>query len=74
MYNDEYFMLLALQQAENAFDEGEIPVGALIVCQDQIIAKGYKPIILWECDLINNQIQAKKKLSHLIDKIKTSLH
>lgn len=41
MYNDEYFMLLALQQAENAFDEGEIPVGALIVCQDQIIAKGY---------------------------------
>ena len=34
-------MALALQQAENAFDEGEIPVGALIVCQDQIIAKGY---------------------------------
>lgn len=34
-------MTLALQQAENAFDEGEIPVGALIVCQDQIIAKGY---------------------------------
>ena len=34
-------MLLALQQAENAFDEGEIPVGALIVCRDQIIAKGY---------------------------------
>lgn len=34
-------MSLALQQAENAFDEGEIPVGALIVCQEQIIAKGY---------------------------------
>ena len=34
-------MSLALQQAENAFDEGEIPVGALIVCKDQIIAKGY---------------------------------
>ena len=34
-------MHFALQQAENAFDEGEIPVGALIVCQDQIIAKGY---------------------------------
>ena len=38
----------------------------------QIIAKGYKPIILWECDLINNQIQAKKKLIHLIEKLKTS--
>jgi len=34
-------MSLALQQAEIAFDEGEVPVGALIVCQDQIIAKGY---------------------------------
>ena len=41
MFSDEYFMLLALQQAESAFDEGEIPVGALIVCRDQIIAKGY---------------------------------
>ncbi len=41
MFSDEYFMSLALQQAENAFDEGEIPVGALIVCKDQIIAKGY---------------------------------
>ncbi|MEY4538863.1 MAG: MafB19-like deaminase, partial [Bacteroidota bacterium] len=38
MFSDEYFMSFALQQAENAFDEGEIPVGALIVCQDQIIA------------------------------------
>jgi len=41
MFSDEYFMSLALQQAEIAFDEGEVPVGALIVCQDQIIAKGY---------------------------------
>ena len=41
MFSDKYFMSLALQQAENAFDEGEIPVGAIIVCQDQIIAKGY---------------------------------
>ena len=41
MFSDEYFMSLALQQAENAFDEGEIPVGAIIACQDQIIAKGY---------------------------------
>ena len=34
-------MHFALQQAELAFDEGEIPVGALVVCQNQIIAKGY---------------------------------
>ena len=41
MFPDEYFMHFALQQAEMAFDEGEVPVGALIVCEDQIIAKGY---------------------------------
>jgi tRNA(adenine34) deaminase len=41
MFSDEYFMLLALQQAENAFDEGEVPVGAIVICQNQIIAKGY---------------------------------
>ncbi|MEA5457829.1 nucleoside deaminase [Arcicella sp. LKC2W] len=41
MFSDEYFMQLALQQAENAFDEEEIPVGAIVVCQNQIIAKGY---------------------------------
>jgi tRNA(adenine34) deaminase len=41
MFSDEYFMQFALQQAEMAFDEGEIPVGALVVCQNQIVAKGY---------------------------------
>ncbi|GAB3247423.1 nucleoside deaminase [Larkinella harenae] len=41
MLNDDYFMGIALDQAENAFEEGEIPVGAVIVCRNRIIAKGY---------------------------------
>ncbi|RRB12947.1 nucleoside deaminase [Larkinella knui] len=41
MFNDDYFMAIALQQAECAFDEGEIPVGAVVVCRNRIIAKGY---------------------------------
>lgn len=40
-FSDEYFMRIALQQAEIAFDEGEIPVGAIVVCQNQIIAKAH---------------------------------
>lgn len=40
-FSDEYFMRIALQQAEIAFDEGEIPVGAVVVCQNQIIAKAH---------------------------------
>lgn len=36
---DEYYMKLALQEARQAADEGEIPVGALIVCKDHILAR-----------------------------------
>ena len=39
MNNDERFMKLALQEARAAFDEGEIPVGAIIVCRDRVIAR-----------------------------------
>lgn len=35
------YMNLALQQAQKAFEDGEVPVGAIIVMQDQIIGKGY---------------------------------
>lgn len=38
---DEYFMKIALQQAQKAFDEDEIPIGAIIVQNNQVIAKGY---------------------------------
>jgi tRNA(adenine34) deaminase len=38
---DEYFMTMALQLAEEAADAGEIPVGAIVVCQNRVIGKGY---------------------------------
>ncbi len=40
-FDDEYFMKRALAEAEQAFLEGEIPVGAVIVCQNKIIARAY---------------------------------
>ena len=36
-FDDAYFMKRALQQAETAFDKGEVPVGAIIVFKNQII-------------------------------------
>ena len=39
IFNDEYFMKRALQEAELAFERDEIPVGALIVINDTIIAR-----------------------------------
>lgn len=40
-YDDTYFMKKALQEAEEAFEKGEVPVGAVIVIQDRIIARGH---------------------------------
>jgi tRNA(adenine34) deaminase len=38
-FTDDYFMKKALQEAEFAFDKGEIPVGAVIVIDNKIIAR-----------------------------------
>ena len=40
-FDDSYFMRKALQEAETARDRGEIPVGAVIVIENRIIAKGH---------------------------------
>lgn len=41
LFSHEYFMNEALKQAKIAFEEGEIPVGAVIVCKNRVIAKAY---------------------------------
>lgn len=40
-YDDIYFMKKALQEAEAAFEKGEVPIGAVIVVQDRIIARAH---------------------------------
>ena len=40
-FTDEYFMKKALQEAEMAFEKGEIPVGALIVIDNKVIARSH---------------------------------
>jgi len=37
----DYFMGEALKEARKAFDNGEVPVGAVIVCQNKIIARAH---------------------------------
>ena len=39
--DDAYFMKRALQEAESAFDKGEVPVGAIIVIENRIIARAH---------------------------------
>ncbi|MCD7975961.1 MAG: nucleoside deaminase [Tannerellaceae bacterium] len=40
-FTDEYFMKQALAEARLAAEEGEVPVGAVVVCNDQIIARAH---------------------------------
>lgn len=44
IHSDEYFMAQALREAQNAFDEGEIPIGAVIVCLNKIIARDHNRV------------------------------
>lgn len=45
-YNDEYFMRQALKEAQKAFDKDEVPIGAVIVVNNKIIARGYNQVEL----------------------------
>lgn len=38
---DEAFMRQALAEARRAYDEGEIPIGAVVVCRDRVIARAH---------------------------------
>ncbi len=41
---DEYYMQQALREAEKAFAAGEVPVGAVVVAGDRILARGYNQV------------------------------
>jgi len=41
VHGDDYFMKQALAEAQKAADIGEVPVGAVIVCNKQIIARAH---------------------------------
>jgi tRNA(adenine34) deaminase len=42
----EYYMKLALQEAKKAYEKDEVPVGAVLIMNNQIIAKAYNQVEL----------------------------
>ena len=40
-YSDDYFMKKALAEAQKAKELDEVPVGAVVVCDNQIIARAH---------------------------------
>ena len=41
LFSDEYFMKQALIQAKIAEEKGEVPIGAVVVCKNQIISRAH---------------------------------
>ncbi|MBC7605601.1 MAG: nucleoside deaminase [Burkholderiales bacterium] len=41
IFTDEYFMKKALQEAQTAFENGEIPIGAVVVVDNKVIARSH---------------------------------
>ncbi len=41
IFNDAWFMREALKEAQKAYEAGEVPVGAVVVCDNKIIGKGH---------------------------------
>src|SRR5882757_5985672 len=41
---NEYYMLQAMKEAKKAYDDGEVPVGAIITINNKIIAKGHNQV------------------------------
>ena len=44
IFDDEYFMKAALREAKLAFEAGEVPVGAVVVWGEKIIARGHNQV------------------------------
>jgi len=65
--NDDYAMRLALDQAHNAWLVGEVPVGAVIVRGDQVIATGYNRPITTHDPTAHAEIVALRHAAQLLE-------
>lgn len=71
--NEEYFMQIALEEAEKALETGDIPVGAVIVFDDKIVGKGHNQIEKKNNSLLHAEMLAIKEAiknigyKHLLD-------
>lgn len=61
MNRDEYFMSFALKEAKKAYDNGEVPVGCVIVKDDKIIARGHNQVLNKKSGVYHAEINAIKK-------------
>ena len=59
--NDEYYMNIALKEANKAYKNEDVPVGCVIVFDGKIIGKGYNQKEKTHCSLYHAELIALKK-------------
>lgn len=57
-YSDEYFMKQAILEAQKAYDKNEVPVGAVVVANQQVIARSHNSTELLNDVTAHAEIQA----------------
>ena len=63
----ELFMREALVQAKKALKKGEVPIGAVVVMEDEIIGRGYNQSITTKDPTAHAEIIALKEASNRLD-------
>jgi len=66
VFSDETFMREALKEAQAAFSAGEVPVGAIIVCQNRIIARAHNLTERLNDTTAHAEMQAFTSASHYL--------
>jgi tRNA(adenine34) deaminase len=67
MHTDEYWMRQALQCATMAQEKGEVPVGAVIVLNDSLVATGFNLPIANHDPTAHAEIQAIRQAAHVLE-------
>ena len=65
-FDDTYFMQKALQEAQTAYKKGEVPVGAVIVVEDRIIARAHNLTETLNDVTAHAEMQAITAASHFL--------
>lgn len=65
-FSDEYFMKLALQEANIAFEKGEIPIGAVVAGSKQVLSKAHNLIELLNDPTAHAEMQAITAATNIV--------
>lgn len=65
MENDNYFMGIALEEAEKSLKEGGIPIGAVLVKNNEIISKGHNRLIQDDSVILHAEMDAIENAGRL---------